>query len=183
MRRALPILAAFAACLAAASCGSKQFETTYEKQEKNIQTIVDGLTGADPSVTAEYYKGSVKVTVKEGSGEALREDGAVSFFYVGYYVTEGRINSSNVFATNYDTFASSIRWTVSDSTTFTVSTVRLSDDDLVEGLRNGLVGVKGGEECYILFSGKHGFGKRKVGNVPASAALAYHLWIKSVSND
>ena len=40
-----------------------------------------------------------------------------------------------------------------------------------------------GEECYVLFSGKLGFGSRIVGTIPRNSALAYHLWIKSVSNN
>ena len=91
--------------------------------------------------------------------------------------------SSNVFATNNESFASSIKWALSDSTSFDIMTVKMGEDDIVEGLRNGLVGVKGGEECYVMFNGKHGFGKKKISNIPANSALAYHLWIKSVTND
>ena len=61
--------------------------------------------------------------------------------------------------------------------------LNLGEDELVEGLRNGLRGVRGGEECYILFSGKYGFGKKAFGTIPANSALAYHVWVESVSND
>ena len=169
--------------LLAASCTKKQLETTYDKQETNIQKIIESLTKANEDATVEYNKGSAVVTVVHGEGESLAENGAVSFYYAGYVVSGGSLANSNVFATNYETFAKSIRWNVTDSTSFNIKTVKLDEDELVEGLKNGLVGVKGGDECYVLFSGKHGFGNKKVGNVPASAALAYHLWIKSVSNN
>ena len=165
------------------SCGKKQLETTYDTQEKSIQSIVESLGKSNPDATTEYVKGSVKVTVVQGEGEALQEGGAVSFYYAGYQISGTSLSSGNLFATNNEEFAGSIGWRVSDSTSFAIKTIDLSKDDLVEGLRNGLVGVRGGDECYILFSGKHGFGKKNVGNVPPRAGLAYHLWIKSVSND
>ena len=169
--------------LLVASCNKKQLETTYDKQETNIQKIIESLKKANPEATVEYIKGSAVVTTVHGEGESLAENGAVSFYYAGYVVSGASLANGNVFATNYETFAKSIRWNVTDSTVFNISTVKLGEDDLVEGLKNGLVGVKGGDECYVLFSGKHGFGNKKIGNIPASSALAYHLWIKSVSNN
>ena len=170
-------------CILSTSCGSNKMETTYDKQESNIQAIVSSLTNDNKDATTEYLNGSVRVTVAHGEGESLREDGAVSFYYAGFYISSSKISNSNLFATNYDTFASSARWAITDSSAFDIKTVSLAKDDIVEGLRNGIIGVKGGDECYVLFSGKHGFGKKKIGNIPARAALAYHLWIKSVTND
>ena len=173
-------------CIISASCGNKQLETAYDKQESNIQSIVNSLTKASETATTDYNNGSVRVTVVHGDGAELQEGGAVSFYYAGFYITGAQLSNGNLFATNYDTFASSVRWNVTDSTAFNIKTISLDKDyadDIVEGLRNGLPGVKAGDECYILFSGKHGFGKRKVANIPANAALAYHLWIKSVTND
>ena len=113
----------------------------------------------------------------------MKEGGAVSFYYAGFLISSSRLSNNTLFATNYDTFANSAGWAVSDSSTFTISTVKLGEDNLVEGLRNGLIGVKGGDECYVMFSGKHGFGKKKITGIPSNSALAYRLWIKSVSNN
>ena len=174
--------AAVAICLLAASCDKESIKNAYGNQEKYIETIVENLEKNGAS-TVTRNEGSVRVTVAEGEGEELREGGAVSFYYAGYFISTGSLSNSNVFATNYDTFAQSIGWAVSDSTAFAIQTVDLAEDNLVEGLRKGLVGVKGGEECYVLFSGKYGYGKRIVGTIPRNSALAYHLWIKSVSNN
>lgn len=183
MRKSLCISAAAAAvCLLAASCGKEALKTTFGKQEQFIESIVESLS-KDETAVVTRNKGSVRVTVVEGEGEELREGGAVSFYYAGYYINSGSLSNGNVFTTNYDTFAESINWAISDSTSFAVQTVDLSEDDLVEGLRNGIIGVKGGEECYVLFSGEHGFGSKIVGTLPRNSALAYHLWIKSVSNN
>ena len=165
------------------SCGDKQLETTYDRQESDIESIITNLTGSTGNAMVERNGGSVRVTVVEGEGAPLDEKGAVAFYYAGYYISGGSLSSSTVFATNYETFAQSIRWSLSDTTAFDIMTVRLGEDEIVEGLRNGIIGVKGGEECYVMFNGRHGFGKRKISNIPPNAALAFHLWIKSVSND
>ena len=63
-----------------------------------------------------------------------------------------------------------------------VKTLKLDDKDIVPGLRRGLAGVKEGQECFILFSGKYGFGKHELGTIPANAALVYHIKVESISN-
>lgn len=181
--RKLTIILAAALPLIAVSCGNKQLETTYDKQESNIQAIAESLGKSNPEAMIDYNNGSVRVTVDQGEGEALQEGGAVSFYYAGYYISGASLSANNLFATNYDTFASSARWSLSDSTAFKITTLNLAEDEIVSGLKNGLIGVKGGDECYVMFSGKHGFGKKKISNIPSRAALAYHLWIKSVSNN
>lgn len=165
------------------SCDKKQLATVYDNQEKNIEAIANSIASSAEDATVERNNGSVRVTVVKGEGAPLDEKGAVAFYYAGYFISGSSLNNTNLFATNYETFAKSARWNITDSTAFDIATLRLGEDEIVEGLKNGLVGVKGGEECYILFSGQHGFGKKKIGNLPSYAALAYHLWIKSVSNE
>jgi FKBP-type peptidyl-prolyl cis-trans isomerase len=183
MKTSRKILFACMAALAAASC-NKELDATYEQQEGTIASIVQSFLKADSTHTVSHQDGSTRVTVVQGSGEKLQEGGAVSFFYAGHYLSGTSLSASNLFATNYDVYARSANWNLSDTTAFTVATVKLSDSELVDGLRKGLIGVQGGEECYILFSGMYGFAKNKTfGLVPANAALAYHLWIQSVSNE
>jgi FKBP-type peptidyl-prolyl cis-trans isomerase len=43
--------------------------------------------------------------------------------------------------------------------------------------------VKAGEECEILFCGKYGFGNSTFGIIPANSALAFKIWVVSVSNE
>ena len=59
----------------------------------------------------------------------------------------------------------------------------MTDVHLVEGLRNGLLGVRTGEECEILFSGKYGFGNEIFGTIPVNSALLYKIWVVGVSNE
>lgn len=74
-------------------------------------------------------------------------------------------------------------WTLSDKDAFKIETINLREQSIAEGLRNGLIGVKGGEECIILFSGKYGFGNNNLGTIPANSALAWHIWVESISNE
>lgn len=164
------------------SCGKTETENAYSQQDKNIESIVSSLAPEGSGATVEYFDGSVRVTVKQGEGEALEDNGSVSFYYAGHCVNSSSLSSGNMFVTNSKEIAESAQWTVSDTTMFKVSTVDLSGDKLVKGLRKGIVGVKSGDECYILFNGKNGFGKHKTGTVPGNSALAYHLWITDVTN-
>ena len=59
----------------------------------------------------------------------------------------------------------------------------MKNDQMLEGLRNGLLGVKAGEECEILFSGKYAFGKKPFGIIPANSALAFKIKIEGLSNN
>lgn len=183
MRRLSLILGAAALSLLADSCDKKQMDTLYDKQESNIESIVQRLSSGSEDVTVERNEGTVRVTVAHGDGPALQENGSVAFYYAGHFINGSSLAVSNLFATNYETYAKSVNWAVTDSASFGIMTVTLGKDDLVKGLRIGLPGVKAGDECYILFNGEYGFGKKKIANVPSNSALAYHLWIKSVSND
>ena len=183
MRRLVIILVTFVIVFITGSCGDKQFDSLYDGQEKTIESLVENLTKGNDDATVESNNGSIRVTLVHGEGAPLSENGAVAFYYAGYYITSSSLGSSNMFATNNESFAKSQRWSTTDTTSFAITTIKLGEDEIVEGLKNGLVGVKGGDECYVLFSGKRGFGKKKIANVPAHSALAYRLWIKSVSND
>jgi len=165
----------------AASC-NKNLETTYGLQETKLESIVESLMKSGEDATVDYLDGVTRVTVAHGEGEALKDKGAVSFYYVGYYVNSTSLSQSNIFATNNEDFAKSIRWDITDSTLFEIKTLDLSKESVVSGLQKGIIGVKSGDECYVLFNGRHGFGKHATGKVPPNSALAYHLWIKGVSN-
>jgi len=106
----------------------------------------------------------------------------VSYYYALYRLTASPISASNLIATNNAEVAGS-SWTLSDESAFDIITAKLDEAGYVEGLRNGLAGVRDGQECYILFSGKYGFGDRIHGTIPANSGLVYHIWVSSISND
>lgn len=165
------------------ACSKEEEKTTFSAQESRIESYVNSELKAHEEYSMTNNGGSVRIVMREGSGEALEKNGVISFHYAAYIFTGSSISPSNLFATNDEDSAIAAKWETSNPEQFKILTLNLAETDLVEGLANGLTGVKGGEECMILFSGKHGFGKKQLGTIPANSALAYHIWVESVSNN
>lgn len=177
-------------CITATSCVKEKLENTYNNQENRIdqfieknryvKTTVDGETVTD-TLRVAYNGGSSRLITKEGEGEELRSNGTIAFYYAGY-TFNGSISNSNLFTTNHQETAASAGWNLTDKS-YEILTINLQDYELINGLFNGLTGVRAQEECMILFSGKYAFGKRALGIVPANSALVYKIWVESISND
>lgn len=187
-------------CLLANSCLKEKLETTYKKQDTQIDsylsknntakrdsTIIyeDGST-KDTTVTDTlriiYNKGTARLVKKEGTGPALEEHGAVSFYYAGYVFKGSNVNASSMFATNHQATAESSNFNITDPD-YSLFEANMMETQILEGLRSGLVGVRAGEECEILFSAKYGYGNHTFGIIPANSALLYRIWVLGVSND
>ena len=164
------------------SCVKQQLETTYNSQESRIDKYIESnrVAGND-TLRVVYNGGSSRLVTKEGEGPELSSSGNIAFYYAGY-TFGGNINKANLFVTNHSQSAAEAGWTLTDEEAKAL-TINLSEYELIPGLKNGLVGVKGGEECQILFTGKYGFGKKAFGIVPANSALVYRIWVESISND
>ena len=87
-----------------------------------------------------------------------------------------------MFITNHEATANQSGWNLTDAD-YQVYEINLGSAELLQGLKDGLVGVKAGEECEILFSGKHAFGNMPFGTIPANSALLFKIWVVGVSND
>ena len=189
MKKSTRILTAalLAACLVPA-CNKEAVQLAYDKQETNIANFVAAQCKADTTATVTYKDGTVRVVLhdtlrREGLlADTLRTGGTISFYYAGYTLTGASISSSNLFATNHKATADAAGWRLSDTTAFNIETITL-DDRLLDGLQRGLEGVRGQDECFILFSGKHAYGSRVQGTIPARSALVYRIWVNSISNE
>lgn len=201
------IILAAAFCILTASCMKDKLETTYSKQETQIDAYIAKNIVAkrdstrmeitpnteDPTkndttyvkvqwedtLNVEYNKGAARLIRKEGSGERLSEKGAVSFHYAGYVFNT---QPSTLFATNDEQTAKGAKFELTDAE-YGLFEADMTDVHLVEGLRNGLLGVRTGEECEIIFSGKYGFDNEIFGTIPANSALLYKIWDITVSNE
>ena len=171
------IIAAMAVALS--SCTKQKLELTYTSQETKIDSYVESVMKSDSTVTVSHNKGAARLTLKAGEGEALQEGGTISFYYAGYVFQS---MPSDLFATNNAEIAQSAGWNL-DEEQLKIMTFNMSSDTMVKGLRNGLIGVRAGEECEIIFSGKYGFGKKTFGIIPANSALLYKIWVHSISNE
>ncbi len=167
--------------LTGSSCVKQKMEETYNRQESQIDKYISGEMGKDETYTVEYNKGSSRLTTFEGSGPELDSNGSVSFYYAGY-IFNGSLNSTNLFGTNHQETAESARWNLTEPD-YTLMEINMKESQLLEGVRNGILGVQAGEECTILFSGKYGFGNSTFGIIPANSALAFKIWVVGVSND
>ena len=173
------ILAAAALLL---SCTKESRELVYTNQEKNIESFVQKQMAADPGLRVVYNGHATRLVMVEGDGPELTARGKASVYFAGYTFSSGSIGSSYLFATNSRDLASSSGWSLSDDSVYEVLDLDLTDKGLLQGLRDGMEGVREGEECYILFSGKYAFGKNKIGTIPANAPLAFRIWVLSVEN-
>ena len=177
-----PSVTALSIMLAAAllSCSKQSLQNTYDAQEKKIESFASARNG----IATLYKDGSVRVIMQEGhTADSLLSSGAVTFYYAGYILNGTSVSARDMFATNRQVEAEAAGWDPQDEDAFSPVTVAMDSNDLIEGLRNGLLGVRGGEECYILFSGKHAYGKRALGTIPAKSALVYHVWVESMTNE
>ena len=170
------------------ACNKQSVQNTYDKQETNIDNFVTDQLKKDTTATVTYKDGAVRVVLhdtlqREGLlADTLQTGGTVSFYYAGYTLSSSTVNVSGMFATNHKETADNAGWRINDTTAFNILTLTL-DDRLLDGLQRGLEGVRNQDECYILFSGKYGYGSDRQGTIPARSALVYHIWVNSISNE
>jgi len=168
--------------LAIASCTKSSLDLSYSQQAEKIDSYVTSQLEAHPDYRAEYTDGIVRLVIAEGEGDFLKKDGHVAFRYEGYDFSNSSISTSTLFATNKIDVARQAGWDTADSTRFEIFETDLKDSGLIEGLRKGLQGVRAGEDCYIIFSGKFGFGNKHIGTIPANSPLSYRIQVTSIDN-
>ena len=187
MKNRIVIFFAMLLSVLAPSCVKEQLETVYNKQEEQIDKYIDkamltiDASGKPDTLRVVRNEGSNRLVRVEGVGEELAKDGYVSFYYAGY-TFNGSVSSSNMFSTNRLESAIEVGWKAEESE-YTLYEISLKDADLIPGLKNGLEGVRAGEECEIVFSAKYGFGNKPLGMIPAKTALLYKIWVVGVTND
>ena len=142
-------------CIASVSCVKQKLESTYNSQENRIDQYIEKnrISGTD-TLRVVYNGGASRLVTKEGNGPELSADGNIAFYYAGYTFS-GSISNSNLFSTNHQQTATQAGWTLSEEDAKALS-INMNDYKLLPGLKSGLTGVKGGEECQILFTGKYG---------------------------
>ncbi|MDE5889588.1 MAG: FKBP-type peptidyl-prolyl cis-trans isomerase [Bacteroidales bacterium] len=176
------------------SCTTQSLETTFTSQDTRIDSYIEKIVldlvdvEGNPILDENGNKitlkpevvtrnGCHRVIINDGKGDGLSTEGSATIYYAGYVFTTG---PSTMFATNHRETALNAKW--SEDMDFEPLRVSPGDKNLVTGLRNALPGAKAGEECWIYFSGKYGFGKKAVGIIPANSAICYHIWVESIEN-
>ena len=168
---------------AGTSCMKEKLEMTYTNQESKIDQYINSNKYTDntktDSLRVVYNGGSARLVLKEGAGEELNANGTAAIYYAGYVFTS---SPSKLFITNHQATAEKEKFVVTDPD-YNVLEADMRNNDFVEGLYNGLIGVRAGEECEIAFTGKYGFGNVVFGTIPANSALIYRIWVIGVSNE
>lgn len=166
-----------------AACSKQALQSTFDKQTTNIEKFLETLLKSDTTARLTQNGGSYRLilhdTLPKGR-DSLLEGGRVSLYYACYTLTSTSLSTSNLVATNLKELATKAKWNITDTTVFKLDTLVL-DKSLVEGLRLGLHGVQPGDEGYVLFNGKYGFGENEYGMIPAKSALVYQIWIENVN--
>lgn len=166
------------------SCNKEAVKAMYTSQENNIEKYMTAQITSGKALYVVHRKGSNRLVIVKGDtdSDSLKSSGAVAFHWAGYTISGSSISSAP-FGTNSRAVAELAGFDCSDEDLFNSETVVPDDCDLIAGLKNGLPGVLPGQECWIIFSGKYAFGGKACGTIPANAALAYHVWVESISND
>ena len=181
MKNRFAILLLLMAGMISVSCVKEKLELTYTKQEDSINKYIEAALSKDENCTTVNNGGSNRLTLVQGEGEELKPEGSLTFYYAGYTFS-GSVNPSDMFTTNREASANDAGWDLTDGE-YDALTLNLADDRLIPGLKMGLEGVKAGEECEIIFTGKYGFGNKTFGMIPANSALLYKIWVVSISNE
>lgn len=177
------IIVSLAVLTAFLSCSKESQKEEWADQEELIEDFIDVILASDSTAVTVSTGKAERCTVVAGSGDELASDGNIAFYYAGYVLKSSKLSSCTLFATNNEDVALDKSWDVSDSTALNILTINMKETDLTDGLRSGLTGVQGGEECYILFTSKYGFGKKALGTIPANSPQVWHIWVESISND
>ena len=188
MKKNTVLLLCVLAAVLLPACVKQSVQATYDKQENYIAGFVTAQTTSDPDATVTYKDGVTRIVLhdtlsRQGRmADTLAAGGTVSFYYAGYTLTSTKIANSTLFATNRRATADAAGWALSDTSAFHIETLTLGEA-LLPGLQKGLEGVRNQDECFILFSGKYGYGSHAQGTIPARSALVYHIWVNSISNE
>jgi hypothetical protein len=175
------ILISLSALLLAA-CTKQSLQSTYDKQTSYIESFVSAQMGKDATATLTRNGGAYRLNLQDTldpTRDSLAWGQRVSLHYACFTLTSASLSASNLVATNMKEIADEARWALTDESRFKLDTLTL-DSSLVQGLADGLVGVQPQDECYILFTGKYGYGKNSLGTIPAKSALAYYILIEEI---
>lgn len=173
MRRYCLLLVA--AAFTVLSCDKEDRKNTYANQEAAIDSYVAGFSVENRVV---YRKGSVRVVIQEGTSvDTLKRGDSLYFYFSGYTFNYGR---GSLFATNVKEVAEAADF----YTDGLPKKIKYGSDAMIEGLKNGLEGMRVGENSYIMFSGKYGYGNQIMFNIPKMTPLFFDITIdKIIKND
>lgn len=158
------------------SCAKEEQLNLMSQQESAIDKFAE--TFADSRVVVE--DGVWRVVMEEGSGttEAVAGD-SLRINYAAYIFSSGK-------GALYDTNVKSVANEAGLELDFDLLQPRwviVGRGKLLSGMDRGLISVKKGERCYVIFSARHGFGNTQIGLVPKMSPLLIEVWVLDVKKN
>lgn len=168
MKKPLLILAALFLMY---SCASEK-EAKIISQEANIDSYISRQF--KDSLVIRNSGSNRIVLFRDVAADSLAFGDSLYLYYAGYVFTSG---PSTIFATNVESLADKFKITNPD---FSPKKILFTQDSMIPGLVNGLIGAREGEHSIIIFSAKYGFYDDKVYNIPQLSALLYEVFVDRV---
>lgn len=176
MRTIRHIMIAVTAAAGLISCANEDKKLTIADQEAAIDSYI---TQNYANNTVVRRNGSNRVILDSTSvniPDSLMYGDSLYFYYAGYIFTN---SPSKLFSTNNYDVAEESGFVISNRD-YSVRKILYNKGCMVNGLENGMYGVKDGGHYLILFSAQYGFYDSYVYNIPKLSALAYEIWVDRV---
>lgn len=176
MRTIRHIMIAVTAAAGLISCANEDKKLTIADQEAAIDSYI---TQNYANNTVVRRNGSNRVILDSTSvniPDSLMYGDSLYFYYAGYIFTN---SPSRLFSTNNYDVAEESGFVISNRD-YSVRKILYNKGCMVNGLENGMYGVKDGGHYLILFSAQYGFYDSYVYNIPKLSALAYEIWVDRV---
>jgi len=158
------------------SCAKEEQLNLMSQQESAIDKFVKTLS--DSRVVVE--DGVWRVIMEEGAGTAEAAAGdSVKINYASYIFNSGK---GKLYDTNIKSVADGAGMEI-DFDLLQPRWVLVGRGKLLSGLDRGLISVKRGERCYIIFSARHGFGNTQIGLIPKMSPLLIEVWVQDVKKN
>lgn len=170
------MIAALVTLAGAISCANEDKKLTIADQEAAIDSYISQNYANNTVVRRNGSNRVILDTTSVNIQDSLVYGDSLYFYYAGYVFTS---SPSTLFSTNNQTVAEESGFTLSDPD-YSVRKILFTKGCLVNGLENGMYGVKDGGHCIILFSAQYGFYDSYVYNIPKLSALAYEIWVDRV---
>ena len=176
MRTIRHIMIAVTAASCLISCANEDKKLTIADQEAAIDSYISQNYANN---TVVRRNGSNRVILDSTSvniPDSLMYGDSLYFYYAGYIFTN---SPSRLFSTNNYDVAEESGFVISNRD-YSVRKILYNKGCMVNGLENGMYGVKDGGHYLILFSAQYGFYDSYVYNIPKLSALAYEIWVDRV---
>ncbi|PKP05604.1 MAG: hypothetical protein CVU10_09625 [Bacteroidetes bacterium HGW-Bacteroidetes-5] len=158
------------------SCAKEEQLNLMSQQESAIDKFVETL--ADSRVVVEDGVWRVVMEEGSGSGEAVAGD-SLKINYAAYIFNSGK---GALYDTNIKSVANEAGLEM-DFDFMQPKWVVVGKGKLLSGMDRGLISVKKGERCYVIFSARHGFGNTQIGLVPKMSPLLIEVWVLDVKKN